>query len=439
MKSILQLYNELKSLKFSYPNDNIGNNHEIVIALDEARNLINAGQFKKSLYTIKKVQSKLTSNKDRQFLAECHIINREYKIALNILLDLLNSDESNCHILSLCSGIFLNTGDIASAIKYNDKTLSINKNYKSACINNCFFSKNRNNKHENRLYLSNNCEISIFTSIPPNHPKLSVLPIESWHKAGFQVYSCNYKEEIQAIKQYFPRVQFVEVQRPDLFLHGKKTIRLIDIFNAIEKHGSRVSGIINSDIMLRCDNTFKSYLTNQCDDAVVYGARVDVNNLNEYNGRMYDNGFDFFFFKKDILKNIPENLFALGHPWWDYFLPLSIFTSNNKLKQLNSPVAFHQKHNINWDINSWCYYGLHMTQFFSNDIFRLINKTPQNNAHPQTLISSTAGVLGNTPRILEYHSDPIYYYDQYTCNAFSTLDVFKEQYQVQGTKVQFLE
>ena len=128
------MHDELKSLNFSFPNNSFENEDDVVIALNETQHYINIRQYEKSLLTIKKVEDKLKSCRDKKFLAECYIINNDYNRALNILLDLVKIDNLNCDTISLCSSIYLNTGDIANAIKHNDSILKINKNNKTLLI-----------------------------------------------------------------------------------------------------------------------------------------------------------------------------------------------------------------------------------------------------------------------------------------------------------------
>ncbi len=209
--------------------------------------------------------------------------------------------------------------------------------------------------------------ITLATSIAPKNLEAQQHAIDSWRRLGFNVLSVNSGEEIDAVKDHFRGVEFIAVDRTSRELTGRSLVYLDDIFRSLVGHGSKISGIVNSDIYLSARDDFRDYLCDNAVGSVVFGARIDVESPQELNGIEYVKGFDVFFFDTDIIRHYPATEFCLGMPWWDYWVPLLPLLRGIPVKQLISPVAFHVRHPLKWDEKYFGYLGCKFLEYLKNE------------------------------------------------------------------------
>lgn len=188
--------------------------------------------------------------------------------------------------------------------------------------------------------------ITILTSIFPDRIDQQQKSVASWIALGFRIVSLNLPDESARMKPLFEQVVFREIDRPAANGLGSR-IYLKEILRVIDDLPGQVFGIVNSDIKFSCDEGFAVFIAEQAEDAVVYGSRIDIDGQS---GVTSSNsaGFDYFFFNKSVLPEFTDIPFALGMPYWDYWLPIAVAVKEFKIKRLISPVAFHFQHNESW-------------------------------------------------------------------------------------------
>jgi len=196
-------------------------------------------------------------------------------------------------------------------------------------------------------------KLTIATSIAPQNIDQQARAIKSWLNLGFDVVSINCAEEILTLQQSFPDVRFIQAKRDAKEVYGKPLIYFDEFLDYFSKAEYEFCGIVNSDVYLQCNEDNISFIKSQLNNSLVYGSRIDVHRPEDLAGKVYRNGFDFFFFDKSLISCFPRSDFCIGMPWWDYWVPLMAALQGFTIKKLISPFAYHIKHIFRWSILQW--------------------------------------------------------------------------------------
>ncbi|WP_293136591.1 hypothetical protein [Okeania sp. SIO3I5] len=235
---------------------------------------------------------------------------------------------------------------------------------------------------ENKPYLQKEFmgrkeSILIVTSIAPGNTERQKAAIQSWYDLGFSIVSLNIKSEVQQLQPVYDNVDFHVVEQDGSDLYGKPYVYINDLLDYIRKYGATIGGIINSDIHLRVDKQFLSFIFEETQNSVVFAPRLGVESLEATEGNFYPYGFDAFFFDKKLLKDFPRAEFCLGVPYWDLWVPFIAVKKSWKLKYLEDPVAVHIDHAENWSKENWfkawvrfAKFDIPTTEKFTEDMWR---------------------------------------------------------------------
>ena len=169
--------------------------------------------------------------------------------------------------------------------------------------------------------------------------------------------SLNVAEEIAVLQPEFPDVRFVAAERTASARAGRPLVYLDDLLAALVATGRAVVGIVNSDVSLRADRVFADYVAREARGAFLFGSRVDVDTPESESGEVFEGGYDFFFFDRRLAGMYPKTDYSIGLPWWDYWAPMVPALNGVPLKRLTTPVAFHVRHDLNWQSDTWLYYA----------------------------------------------------------------------------------
>jgi tetratricopeptide (TPR) repeat protein/glycosyltransferase involved in cell wall biosynthesis len=211
-----------------------------------------------------------------------------------------------------------------------------------------------------------NENILIATSLAPHAIELQRKAVKSWLKLGFEVVSLNSPEEITVLKDKFPCITFHAVKRNGKKRFGKPYVYFDDFLRFFQTKDYAVYGIVNSDIHLKANKTICSFLKSEAVGSLIYGSRLDVHNLENFQGDFYLNGFDFFFFDRSILGIYPESIVSIGVTWWDYWAVLIPALNNVTIKNIITPFAYHVKHENRWNPKQWHYVGRHISNYLKD-------------------------------------------------------------------------
>jgi GT2 family glycosyltransferase/tetratricopeptide (TPR) repeat protein len=190
--------------------------------------------------------------------------------------------------------------------------------------------------------------ITIATSIAPFGLEKQQRAVDSWIALGLRVISLNIQKEIDTLAPHFPNVEFVRVERDGRKLAGKPYVYIDDMLKALHATDSHVVGIVNADIILRAGSDLCRHLNAMARDRLLYGSRIDIERADDTSGRLYNRGFDFYFFDRSLATVIPKSPFMLGIPWWDYWLPVAARLAGADVYRLDSPLGYHVWHKTNY-------------------------------------------------------------------------------------------
>lgn len=190
--------------------------------------------------------------------------------------------------------------------------------------------------------------ITIATSLVPGRDlENQQQAVSSWQNIGFKVVSINAADELAQLRQYFANVEFVNARRDARDKFGTPYVYLDDFFAYFAANGGQVCGIVNSDIHF-LNEKLHPFVSHAATNSFVYGARVNVDTLDNLYGQFDTFGFDYFFFDKQVIPYFPLSEFCIGLPSWDHWVVSIPLFYRIPLKEIVTPHAFHVRHPLNW-------------------------------------------------------------------------------------------
>lgn len=238
-----------------------------------------------------------------------------------------------------------------------------------------------------KLYHINEIVSHIATSIAPKDLLNQVDAVETWINNGFTVHSFNCKNEIEFLQIHFPNVKFHEVNKTAIKESGKPLVYLVDIFTYFNNRNLPFT-LVNSDIHMSVKRGLAcrfAYELRAETPKVLVSSRVEIENefqqfsnidlnnsvTNLKYGRNYFMGFDLFAFNSSAvnlvcveLSNENKNSYALGVPWWDYFLPLLFIKHGVDSDYLLPSPIYHKYHEAQYSKDLWMNYGVKLCKNF---------------------------------------------------------------------------
>ncbi|MGF1492740.1 MAG: hypothetical protein ACFBSC_09855 [Microcoleaceae cyanobacterium] len=214
-------------------------------------------------------------------------------------------------------------------------------------------------------------KVTIATSIAPFGIEKQRLAVQTWTALGFSVVSLNIRNEIEKLQPIFQDIDFHEVKRDAKQQYGKPFVYVNDILDYLQTCDVEICGIVNSDIQLRAEKDFVSYISQQSKNSTVFASRIDIESVESASGELYGYGFDMFFFDRDLLQYFPKcDAFCLGIPWWDYWVPCMALKRKLNPKYLQDTVAYHVQHPINYSLKNWREVGIIFSEFYRPEVAR---------------------------------------------------------------------
>lgn len=242
-------------------------------------------------------------------------------------------------------------------------------------------------------------QTAVCTSLPPHNIALSRTAVDSWRERGFTVYSVNTQAEVDLLAPHFEGVLFHVCENTAREKFGKDFQYLDTVMDCLARSGAPVCGIINADIIMRGEKQDWARIARSGLGAFTYGSRANVHTLDDKHGWMYEAGFDFFFFPRDLTQKVPETQYALGLPWWDIFLPFWAMALGYPIAYVYSPVAVHPYHHMNWNFNLYYDLGLYtMRKFFAPLLGSMVAANPGRRIYLRRLMATVAFTAKRTPR-----------------------------------------
>lgn len=202
------------------------------------------------------------------------------------------------------------------------------------------------------------------TSIPPRLSRLDMMGAEigevyqrhciaSWKTPGLRVVSVNHHDEADVIRQLHPNIEVMTVPTHAGALYGRPFVWVTDALETLRAQGSEVVGIVNSDIFLSMTPEYLATLIDKARDGVVVANRTEVCHFGQVEGPAYRYGYDLYLFPRKMIDDVEMDGFALGVPWWDYFILLDALWSGYDIHLVQRPIARHLTHEQKWSVPLW--------------------------------------------------------------------------------------
>jgi hypothetical protein len=197
----------------------------------------------------------------------------------------------------------------------------------------------------------------VATSFPPElvrldrgepMPEYDRICVKSWVTAGFRVLGVNAAGEIPALAARHPEAEFVAAPHDAMSVYGRPVPTIPAMLAALAQTGAPIVGVINSDIMFEPSLRWPEVIAAAAAKCVVAFRRYDVRTL--AGGALYPywGGFDAFFFDHAAAAIVAEETraFAIGIPWWDYWLPLTLRLRGYRIREFGRPAVLHIGHEV---------------------------------------------------------------------------------------------
>lgn len=259
-------------------------------------------------------------------------------------------------------------------------------------------------------------DIAVATSIPPVLRRqqggrdiglaYQASCVRSWLEAGFKVLSVNAPDEIELLAPRYPDIEFVAAERDVSAISGRKMPLIEDLLQALSRQAQPILGIINADLCFETGCDWASTIAPAITATLLIGHRFDIPFWPEtagagtVSGVPYEFGYDLFFFEK---RTLPAALtasaggrrFAMGLPWWDWWLPLVFGLNGYRLALLTAPMAAHLAHPANYDIAIWERMGAETLDYAANA------GTTSNNTSWQQVVAAALRLAPTAARELD--------------------------------------
>lgn len=202
--------------------------------------------------------------------------------------------------------------------------------------------------------------LPLFTSIPARisrrtpdgqeaGPAWTRACIDSWKNAGYDVVSVNAVSEAAQVRQAYPGVEVVEVQRDGSVRNGRPLVYVSDMLALMAASGHASVAIANADVLCLADAA--AMLRGWQPQGFAYSNRLDIDDRSGAGARQHG-GMDYLIVNTPHLEGLAAPDFLFGTPWWDYWLPLALMSRGipgTRLSLNGLPVIAHLAHTERWN------------------------------------------------------------------------------------------
>ncbi|MDD4600548.1 hypothetical protein SDC9_13782 [bioreactor metagenome] len=199
----------------------------------------------------------------------------------------------------------------------------------------------------NNLPLACSAPVLLATSLMPSTDHSSQQrAVDSWLQAGFAVVSVNRREDIPFLKLDFPKVTFQSVTSE---IKYRDHVTINDLLNVLAISGTRVCGMIESDVCLYGGDNLASYISKEAVNCLAYTEKISIDTIQTFEGTAFPN-VGCVFFDRQFTSDYPEDGFCLCNPWWDYWTLVLPIIRKIPVKRITTPLAYHVNHPEQYDI-----------------------------------------------------------------------------------------
>lgn len=195
----------------------------------------------------------------------------------------------------------------------------------------------------------------VVTSAPPNSQN-SIEAVKTWHRYG-KVFSLNSAKEMPV--DGYKNVAFAPTHRI-MEWNGRPLVSINAMIDLAIEQGEDLL-LINSDIIINHLPKFSRdgiTILTRCDYSE--GAAIEQ-------GRLYEHGFDAFFFPNAFLGLFPPTIYCLGNCFFDYSIPFRYLSKGIPVYWPQGKSIFHKMHPFAWNYDEWMAMGLFFKWEFKLD------------------------------------------------------------------------
>jgi len=202
-----------------------------------------------------------------------------------------------------------------------------------------------------------NDDFHLFTSIPPRLSRLNAegeevggryqrACVQSWLNAGFKVVSLNAKHEVSAVRRLGFPIEVIAIDGD----HPRP--RIADFISCIRQLAPKYCGIVNADCKMLDYPEVALALRSGVDRALLIAERIEL--IDGILPMKYvPGGFDLFLFYADDLEGLEAPPHAIGEAWWDFWFPAAMAAKGVAVRNINTPLITHFKHDTAWPPEQW--------------------------------------------------------------------------------------
>lgn len=207
-------------------------------------------------------------------------------------------------------------------------------------------------------------DLALATSIPPTMrrpapggddlgPAWRAACLASWPAPGWRVLTVNPAEEAATLADLPPDIAFRPAEPGVAAVFGRPGTWVADALGQAIATGAPVVGLINADIRLDLDAPRRAALAQRARTRLVACNRMDVGHPAQGAGPFYRYGYDLILMPRDVALRIDMRGFALGVPWWDYWILLDALMQDVPVEVVQCAGIRHLAHQAAWHRPAW--------------------------------------------------------------------------------------
>lgn len=182
-----------------------------------------------------------------------------------------------------------------------------------------------------------------------HHAVRQPICLDSWKRTGLRVVSVNAGYEIDNLEGLYPQVdEWVRCDQQGTAY--PKPTQLINRLLGVAITMDSPILLLNSDIEIYGNQEVltEKAARRQC----AIGIRHNYD-FSQATATMEPYGLDAVLVYPEQVVGIPEMQYAIGRPFWDYWLPWHMMQTGTELEWIGEPFFYHQSHPLNWSQDDW--------------------------------------------------------------------------------------
>jgi hypothetical protein len=175
----------------------------------------------------------------------------------------------------------------------------------------------------------------------------------SWPAPGWRVLTVNPEAEIADLAGLPSGIEAVAARPGVAEAFGRPGSWIDDLLAQALATGAPVVGLVNADIRLDLDAARRAALVGRAGDRILACNRMDIGHPGQVEGPFYRYGYDLVLMPRHLAAAIDMRGFALGVPWWDYWILLDALMKGMPVEVVQCAGIRHLAHRAAWQRPAW--------------------------------------------------------------------------------------